>query len=267
MAALSLSALAAFAQNQQVRVFSHRGGRMEHDENTMEAFQASYDNGYRGFETDIRMTADGHLVIMHDNLLDRTTNGSGNVEDKTLAEIQNLRTKKGNEIVTLDQLLDFLKDKEGLYVEFEMKTSPKELYPQERLEKYCDLLYEKVMANKPSDADYVFTSSDHRGLKYLQEKDADVDLLLITGDPCNQKTIEMCKSMGIKRLGATMDGTSRKAMKQAHDEGLIVSLWPGHSVQDFVLGVYLGADYLCTDIPIEVKAWASDNMPWIKTVY
>ena len=52
-----------FGQTQEVRLFSHRGGRMENDENTLKAFKASYDAGYRGFETDIRMTKDGELVI------------------------------------------------------------------------------------------------------------------------------------------------------------------------------------------------------------
>ena len=48
-----------FAQNQEIRLFSHRGGRLEHDENTLRAFEASYRAGYRGFETDVRMTRDG----------------------------------------------------------------------------------------------------------------------------------------------------------------------------------------------------------------
>lgn len=260
-------AVSVLAQGQQVRVFSHRGGRMEHDENTMEAFLASYNNGYRGFETDVRMTSDGQLVIMHDNSLDRTTNGTGNVEDKTLAQLRELRTKQGNPIVTLDELLDFLKDKENLYVEFEMKTKPTRLYPQKRLEKYCDLLYEKVMAAKPADADYVFTSSDLRGLKYLKKKHPDVDLLMITTTPCNDAAIKKCKNLGIKRLGAQLNGTSREDIQKAHKAGLAVSLWPGQSFDDFVLGTYLGADYLCTDIPIEVKNRATETMPWVDAVY
>ena len=66
--ALAICAATLFdvsAQEQEIRLFSHRGGRMEHDENTLSAFQASYDAGYRGFETDIRMTADGALVVEH----------------------------------------------------------------------------------------------------------------------------------------------------------------------------------------------------------
>ena len=56
--ALALAA-GAFAQTQTVRAFSHRGGRLERDENTAIAFQESWDDGWTGFETDIRMTKDG----------------------------------------------------------------------------------------------------------------------------------------------------------------------------------------------------------------
>ena len=69
----------AFAQDQEIRLFSHRGGRLEHDENTMYAFKKSYEAGYRGYETDIRLTSDGKLVLFHDNSLDRCTNATGSI--------------------------------------------------------------------------------------------------------------------------------------------------------------------------------------------
>lgn len=256
-----------WSQAEEIRVFSHRGGRMEYDENTLPAFQASYDAGYRGFETDIRMTEDGALVIMHDSSLERISNGKGTVENRTEKELRALKTKGGNNILFLDELLDFLKDKPGLYVEFEMKTNPISLYPEERLAEYCDKLYAQVMNKKPSDALYVFTSSDYRALRYLQAHHPDADLLLITSKPCNAETIALCKTVGIRRLGATMNGTSRESVQKAHEEGLIVSLWPGQSVADFMLGAYLGCDYMCTDIPVSLKQWISTNTPWLKVRY
>ncbi|WP_455963516.1 glycerophosphodiester phosphodiesterase [Bacteroides bouchesdurhonensis] len=256
-----------FGQTQEIRLFSHRGGRMENDENTLEAFKASYDAGYRGFETDIRMTKDGELVITHDSSLERTTNGKGVVEDHTKTEIMQLQTKQGNKMIFLDELLVFLQDKKGLYVEFEMKTSPASLYPEDRLKEYCDKLYKKVMEKRPSDALYVFTSSDYRALRYLQSHYPGVDLLLITSKPCNAETIALCKTVGINRLGATMNGTSRESVQKAHKEGIIVSLWPGTSVEDFMLGAYLGCDYMCTDIPIQLKKWIAVKAPWINVKY
>lgn len=259
--------LQLFGQTQEIRLFSHRGGRMENDENTLKAFKASYDAGFRGFETDIRMTKDGELVITHDSSLERTTNGKGVVEDHTKTEIMQLQTKQGNKMMFLDELLVFLQDKKGLYVEFEMKTSPVSLYPEDRLKEYCDKLYKKVMEKRPSDALYVFTSSDYRALRYLQSHYPGVDLLLITSKPCNAETIALCRTVGINRLGATMNGTSRESVQKAHKEGIIVSLWPGKSVEDFMLGAYLGCDYMCTDIPIQLKKWIAAKAPWINVKY
>lgn len=261
------STTAIYAQKQEIRVFSHRGGRMEFDENTMAAFQASYDAGYRGFEVDIRLTKDGEMVITHDHTLERTTNGKGIVEEKTADELRALQTKKGGKLAFLPELLEWLKDKEGLYVEFEMKTKPVNLYPEERLKAYCDQIYAMVMKDKPADADYVFTSSDYRGLRYLQQKYPGVQLLMITGKPLNEWTINLAKSLGINRIGAKMPGTTRDAVKKAHKAGLIVSLWPGYTTADFVLGAYLGADYMCTDIPLQVKKFATENTPWLNVKY
>lgn len=263
-----LMAVSVMAQDQQVRFFSHRGGRMEFDENTIPAFEASYKAGYRGFETDIRLTKDGKLVILHDSNLTRTTDTEGVVEEMTEAQIRKARTNKGNKVMFLDELMDWLDSKGDVtYVEFELKTQPYDLYPEDRLKEYCDKLYERVMRNKPAGATYLFTSSDYRGLRYLQQKYPGVQMLLITGKPCDDETIALCKAMGINRLGATMDGTSRAAVKKAHEQGLIVSLWPGQSVADAMLGVYLGADFLCTDIPVEVMTYMRANAPWVKASY
>lgn len=265
----AVTAVEISAQDQVIRMFSHRGGRLEHDENTMIAFQKSWDAGYTGFEIDIRMTKDGEMVVTHDHTLERTTNGTGILEEKTAAEVRQLRTKQGNELLFLDEFLDFIKDKKGLYVEFEMKTKPVDLYPEERLKDYCDKLYKMVMEHydPKSGSAYLFTSSDYRGLRYLQSNYPDAELLMITSKPCNNETIDLCLSMGFKRLGAKMEGTSREAVKKAKSKGLVVSLWPGLSVEDFMLGAYLGSDYMCTDVPLEVMEWAKKNTPWLNVVY
>lgn len=168
----------------------------------------------------------------------------------------------------LDELLDFLKGKEGLYVEFEMKTKPVELYPEERLHAYCDKLYDAVMAIKPADAVFVFTSGDYRGLRYLQAKHPGVDLLLITSKPCCDETIDLCKAMGITRMGATMDGHEPQGCEEGPQRGADRQpVAPGQSVEDFMLGAYLGCDYMCTDVPIAVKSYLAEKAPWIKVKY
>ena len=260
-------ATGAYAQSQAVRAFSHRGGRLERDENTLLAFQQSWDAGYTGFETDIRMTRDGVLYLTHDHTLERTTDGSGVFEQKTAAEIERLRTRKGNKILSLEDFCRFLDGKDSLYVEFEMKTSPAELYPQARLEEYVEKLYQAVQTIRTSGSQLIFTSSDYRGLRYLQQQHPDADLLLIVSKPINDETIALAKTVGIKALGCKLEGTSRAMVQKAHAQGLIVSLWPNHTVEDFLLGVYLGADRLCCDIPLTLKQFLDEKMPWLNVTY
>ena len=81
IALIFAAAVTVCAQNQVVRAFSHRGGRMEYDENTLSAFEASRDMGYTGYETDIRMTKDGVLIITQVDTIERTTNGYVKVEE------------------------------------------------------------------------------------------------------------------------------------------------------------------------------------------
>lgn len=69
---------------------AHRGSRVLWPENTETSFQGAFELGYRHFETDLHLTADGRLVCFHDPTVDRTTNSSGRVEHLTLAELQAL---------------------------------------------------------------------------------------------------------------------------------------------------------------------------------
>lgn len=69
---------------------AHRGSRVLWPENTETSFQGAYDLGYRHFETDLHLTADGVLVCFHDPTVDRTTNASGRIEEMTLRELQTL---------------------------------------------------------------------------------------------------------------------------------------------------------------------------------
>jgi len=68
--------------------FAHRGGRLRWPENTLLAFRKSAELGYRYFETDLHLSADGVLMVFHDDTLDRTTNGSGPINDYAVAELK-----------------------------------------------------------------------------------------------------------------------------------------------------------------------------------
>lgn len=255
MAAALLSAATLSAQP---RMLAHRGGKAEQEENTLAAFKTTYAAGCHGFETDIHITADGKYVIMHDGLLDRTTTGSGRIEELSSAYIRSITTKGGQPVPFLEDLLDFFKDCEGLYVEFEMKTS-QEYYPEELLHKYCEDVYAMVTAARPKDALFVFTSFDPRPLLYLRAHHPDAEVMYITGKPCSHETVDLCKALGINRLACTVNASSRESVQYAHKNGLLVSLWPGEKCADSHMAFLMGSDYLCSDIPLELMQYIKDN--------
>lgn len=79
-------------QSGGVLLIGHRGGpTRDYPENAIETFQRTYDAGTHAMEIDIAETKDGHLVLMHDDDLERTTTGEGLVSDHTLAEIRALK--------------------------------------------------------------------------------------------------------------------------------------------------------------------------------
>ncbi len=100
-----------------VRVVAHRGGaELGPPENTLAAFEKAIEVGADLIEIDIRETKDGHLVIMHDATVDRTTNGTGRVEDLTLEYIRSLdagswagEEYKGLKVPTLRESLELMK--------------------------------------------------------------------------------------------------------------------------------------------------------------
>ncbi|RIJ48152.1 glycerophosphodiester phosphodiesterase [Maribellus luteus] len=69
---------------------AHRGAMQTHPENTLPAFQAAINAGAHMIELDVWLTKDGQMVVIHDNTVDRTTNGSGKIAELTLAEIKKL---------------------------------------------------------------------------------------------------------------------------------------------------------------------------------
>ena len=84
---------------------AHRGGSLDGVENTMASFAAAVDLGYRYLETDVRVTADGELVVFHDARVDRVVGRPGRVRELTWAELSTLRVGGREPVPRLDEML------------------------------------------------------------------------------------------------------------------------------------------------------------------
>lgn len=105
---------------ERVWVVGHRGARALWPENTMLSFQKAIELGVDGIETDVQMTADGQLVLIHDDRVDRTTNGNGLVQSQSLAELRQLDAGQGQKIPLVSEFLDLVRGTD-LLLNVEMK--------------------------------------------------------------------------------------------------------------------------------------------------
>ncbi|MBO9130992.1 glycerophosphodiester phosphodiesterase [Bacillus sp. 165] len=119
-------------------VYAHQGGDGFAPSNTLEAFRLSNQLGVDGFETDVHLTKDGQVILMHDETVDRTTDGHGKVSEMTLAEIKKLDAgysylapdgtysyrDKGVKVPTLDEIF---KEFPNMRYSIELKTNSKSL--------------------------------------------------------------------------------------------------------------------------------------------
>lgn len=111
---------------QNIYVAAHRGWKAKYPENTLEAFAAALDLGVDQLETDVRITKDGELVLIHDATIDRTTNGTGKVCDYTLEQLKRFDAGNGARIPTLVEFMELVKDHPFITLDIELKEYPLE---------------------------------------------------------------------------------------------------------------------------------------------
>lgn len=114
----------------EVAFVAHRGGIVPgYPENTLAAFREAIRHGAEVIEIDLRGTSDGAIVIMHDETVDRTTNGKGAVTSHTLAELKALDAGAGQRIPTYEDVLQFVAST-GVKLLLDIKPSPSLDKPQ-----------------------------------------------------------------------------------------------------------------------------------------
>ena len=98
-------------------IMGHRGAPADEPENTLGSFRRALAVGVAAVELDVQLTKDGRLAVIHDETLDRTTNGRGPVKNFTLAELKRLDAGRGEPIPSLEEVFDLVQGKAHLVVE------------------------------------------------------------------------------------------------------------------------------------------------------
>ncbi|MEJ6401188.1 glycerophosphodiester phosphodiesterase [Nicoliella lavandulae] len=103
-------------------VFAHRGIPVKEPENSLSGFKYCLEHGAEALEFDVHLTKDSVPVVMHDEKIDRTTNGSGLINSYTYDELKQFQLSNGESIPTLDQFIELVSGKD-IWLNLEFKTN------------------------------------------------------------------------------------------------------------------------------------------------
>ena len=159
-----------------MKIWAHRGCSQRYPENTLLAFEkAAQINGLVGIELDIQLSKDGQMVVIHDEKVDRTTDGTGYVRDYTLAELKALHIDAGEgrieRIPGLEEVLDLLGPamKSGLRLNIELKNNKVSYEGMEQ--KVVDLVHSRGLGES-----VVYSSFSALSLEKLHMIDEEAEL-------------------------------------------------------------------------------------------
>lgn len=243
----------------RVGIWAHRGCSMMNPENTLLAFKKAAElDGITGIEFDVQLTKDGEIVVIYDERVDRTTDGTGNVRDYTLAELKKLSITGDDDsyrIPTLREVLELLKPycmNKGLKLNIELKNSVVRYESMEQ--KVIDMVSEYDIESY-----VVYSSFNHDSIGLVRQLKADADVAYLAGD------YHRCMD-GIRKYGGTtihpaqwgmpVNKTDVEAIQKA---GMRVRMWNGseplygqcRTLPDMDLREYcrLGATDIFTNAP------------------
>jgi len=227
----------------KTKIIGHRGGVAGYPENTLAAFKKAVELGADGVEFDVQLTKDGEIVVIHDEFIDRTMNGSGLVKDHTLAELRALNVGeffnsefKNQKIPTLREVLEIVKDMEIINIELKNHLS----YPNLET-KVLKLVDEFKIRDK-----VIISSFNH----YSLEKIKKIQPAIKTGALLMAKIInpaDYAFKRGFDALHMQFLTIDQKTIEKAHFMGMKICAYTVNYSESVIDLLEKGVDMIITD--------------------
>jgi glycerophosphoryl diester phosphodiesterase len=212
----------------------HRGAAALEPENTLRAFRRGIELGVDFVECDVHLSRDGHLAIIHDDTVDRTTNGHGPVSGFTLEELRRLDAGAGERIPTLEEVLGVTRGHVGVLIE--LKGAGTEAATVEAVQ-------------SAGVRESVILTSFH--LERIQRA-REIDPTLTTGAIFSQPPPDFCEralAAGATTMGIHYKTLTVDQVREAHAHGFILRAWNPDTEPEIEAMVDLGVDGIGSNRP------------------
>jgi len=222
-----------------MKIIAHRGARASEPENTVRAMNKAFECGADAVEVDLRFTCDHKLVVIHDDTLERTTNGTGKVSNMTIEQLRALDAGKGERIPELSEALSVAKRYSRPLV-IELKEEGMEWQVLEEVTEAG--LGDKV----------IISSFIHTSLRNLKEKAPEIKTgVIIASVPVNP--VRLVQDAKADVIFAKYSRITREFIDACVGyEGIEVYLWTVNTIDDLNNAISYGVDGVVTDNPCEL---------------
>ncbi|OES46428.1 glycerophosphodiester phosphodiesterase [Domibacillus iocasae] len=217
--------------NQQPVIFAHRGASGTHPENTMAAFKAAAEKGADGIELDVQMTRDGEIVIIHDETVNRTTNGKGAIEKMTAGEVAALDAGgwfsaafSGEKIPTLNEFFRWASEN-TLQINVELKTNKVPYHGIEK--KVLDLIEHYNMRGR-----VIISSFNFDSIKRVIELDPYIAVAGLVWK-IRRDALVKAKDLGLTALHTQTSFALSEYGKEAIKHGMLLRLYTINEVKEW----------------------------------
>ena len=217
----------------------HRGARGHEPENTLIGFQKAIDLHVDRIELDVHLSTDGEIMVIHDETLERTTNGEGRVNQFSLPQLKRLKAEKSQAIPTLTEVLDLIDQKCDVNIELKsFETAEKVI-----------LLIEKYISEKKWRYDqFVVSSFDWNALKQVHLLNAKIPIGVLTETDIDL-ALAFAKFIQAKSIHPYFHLLTAEKTKQLQTEGFLVFPWTVNEIEDIKKIKNYNVDGIISDFP------------------
>lgn len=222
-----------------MKIYGHRGAAGLVAENTLESIAEALIHPVDGIEIDVHLCKSGELVVIHDETLDRTTNGKGDVVNYTLSELKKFKTEEGFMIPTLKEVLNLIDARCELNVE--LKGNGAAMPTLELLEEY-------IQKTSWKHEDFVISSFDHSQLFKVKEASSKFKIGVLTEENITT-ALPVSNKLRAFSIHPPITSLTRDEVILAQEQGYKVYVWTVNSERLVDQSKKWGVDTVITDFP------------------
>jgi len=236
-----------------VMVIAHRGASSYAPENTLAAFDLALEMGVRHIELDVNLTSDGHIVVIHDDTVDRTTNGSGPVTRHTLVALRALDAGSwfgdkfaGERIPTFHEVLERYKGRAHLHTEIK-GHSPS------LAQRTADLIRMHGMEEQVT-----ITSFQNVRLEEMRAYAPELPTGWLVVE-VSEAIIAQARAMGVTQLCPRANTVTSELVRRLHAEDFVARAWGVTTEELMQQVVQAGADGMTINFPDKLMAYLQSH--------